>query len=378
MTHRHFPRQSPPPWWPEGEPWPPTGPPNFLPWRKMRGRFFWRIGGLIALLFFLAFGACTLFFWFVVSLLGAINLPPGTSDLARTFGLVFLAVVIASLVFAGRTLRRTAVPIGDLIEVVGRVAQGDYSVQVEERGPREIRALARSLNRMAARLKANDEERRNLMADVTHELRTPLTVIQGNLEGLIDGVYPPDKAHLEPILEETRVLSRLIDDLRTLALAERGALVLQKEQIDLGVLVGETIASFRAQADAAGIELCAEVAPDLPTLLIDPARMREVLENVIANALRYTPRGGQIRVKCSVENASDQRVVVSVSDSGAGIPPKDLPHIFDRFYKTRDSRGTGLGLAIAKNLVQMQGGEIFAESEAGKGTTIWITLPVET
>ncbi len=377
MTRRPFSRHSPP-WWPEGEPWPPTGPPNFLPWRKMRGRFFWRMGGFIALLFFLAFGTCTLFFWFVVSLLGAINLPSGTSDFARTFGLVFLAVVIASLVFTGRALRRTAVPMGDLIEAIGRVAQGDYSAEVEERGPREIRALARSLNRMAARLKANEEGRRNLLADVTHELRTPLTVIQGNLEGLMDGVYPPDKAHLEPILEETRVLSRLIDDLRTLALTERGALVLQKEQIDLGVLVGETVSSFRPQADAAGIALGTEVAPDLPPLLVDPARMREVLDNIISNALRYTPRGGQIRVKCSVENASDKHVVVSISDSGAGIAPEDLPRIFDRFYKTRDSRGAGLGLAIAKNLVQAHGGEIFSRSEPGQGTTIGITLPVET
>src|SRR5574341_54541 len=377
MNHRHLPRQRPP-WWPQDEPWPPTAPPNFAAWRKMRGRFFWRIGGLIALLFFLAFGICTLFFWFVVSLLGAIDLPRGTSDLARTFGILLLVVIVASLLFGGRTLRRAAVPVGDIIEAVGRVAQGDYSARVEERGPREIRVLAHSLNLMAARLKANDEERRNLLADVTHELRTPLTVIQGNLEGLIDGVYPPDKAHLEPILEETRVLSRLIDDLRTLALAERGALVLQKEQIDLGVLVGETAASFRAQTDVAGIELETEVAPDLPMLLIDPARMREVLENIISNALRYTPRGGQIHVRCSVENASDQHVVVSVSDNGTGISPKDLPHIFDRFYKARDSGGTGLGLAIAKNLVQAHGGEIFAESEAGKGTTIGFTLPMQT
>lgn len=376
MTRRHFPGRSPP-WWPEGEPWPPTGPPNFQSWRKMRGRFFWRIGGFIALLFFFAFGTCTLFFSIVLSLLGAMNLPPGTLDFARTFGLVFLAVVAASLVFTGRTLRRTAVPMGDLIEAIGRVAQGDYSAEVEERGPWEIRMLARSLNRMAARLKANEEGRRNLLADVTHELRTPLTVIQGNLEGLMDGVYPPDKAHLEPILEETRVLSRLIDDLRTLALTERGALVLQKEQIDLGVLVGETVSSFRPQADAAGIALGTEVAPDLPPLLVDPARMREVLDNIISNALRYTPRGGQIRVKCSVENASDKRVVVSISDSGAGIAPEDLPRIFDRFYKTRDSRGTGLGLAIAKNLVQAHGGEIFARSEPGQGTTIEVTLPVE-
>jgi signal transduction histidine kinase len=225
---------------------------------------------------------------------------------------------------------------------------------------------------MAARLQANDEQRRDLLADVTHELRTPLTVIQGNLEGLLDGIYPRDDAHLEPILEETRVLSRLIDDLRTLALAESGALKLQQEPTDLAILVSETVAFFQAQAN--GVELSADVEPGL-VLEIDPARIRQVLENLITNALRYTPRGETIRVQCSVEGAY---VKVSVSDTGAGISPDDLPHIFDRFYKSHDSRGTGLGLAIAKNLVIAHGGEISAQSTVGRGTTIHLTLPLTT
>jgi two-component system OmpR family sensor kinase/two-component system sensor histidine kinase BaeS len=279
------------------------------------------------------------------------------------------------LLLAGRALRYAATPIGDVIEAAGRVAEGNYSARVAERGPREVRALVRAFNSMTARLQTIDEQRRSLLADVTHELRTPLTVIQGNLEGLLDGVYPRDDAHLESILEETRVLSRLIDDLRTLALAESGALRLQKEPTDLGALVGETVASFQAQADAAGVELNADIAPELPPLELDPARIRQVLENLIANALRYTPRDGTIRVRCYAESKSDAHVAVSVSDTGSGIPPDALAYIFGRFYKSSDSRGTGLGLAIAKNLVAAHGGEISAQSELGKGTTIRFTLP---
>jgi two-component system sensor histidine kinase BaeS len=170
------------------------------------------------------------------------------------------------------------------------------------------------------------------------------------------------------------VLSRLIDDLRTLALAEAGALKLQKEPTDLAALANEAIASFRAQADAAGIHLSVKAPADLPLLDVDPARIREVLENLISNALRFTPGGGEIRVEVSLDG-DGRRLMVSVSDNGAGIPRQDLPHIFDRFFKSRDSRGTGLGLAIAKNLVAAHGGEIRAESEAGHGTTIRFTLP---
>jgi signal transduction histidine kinase len=200
-------------------------------------------------------------------------------------------------------------------------------------------------------------------------------VIQGNLEGLLDGVYPRDDAHLEPILEETHVLSRLIDDLRTLAFAESGALKLQKEPTDLGAVVGESMASFQAQADTVGVELHADIGPELPMLELDPSRIRQVLENLLTNALRYTPRGGTIRVRCYAEDQGNAHIAVSVSDTGAGIPPEALAHIFDRFYKSSDSRGTGLGLAIAKDLVAAHGGEISVQSELGKGTTIRFTLP---
>lgn len=336
--------------------------------RAMRGRFFLRFGILIALMFFFS---CAIFA-FIVSLVSSWLSANGLINPATVIAVVF---VFAGLLTVGHAFRGFAMPIGDLVAASSRIADGDYSVRVAERGPREVRSLARAFNSMAARLQASDQIRRAMLADVTHELRTPLTVIQGNLEGLLDGVYPRDDAHLQPILDETRVLSRLIDDLRTLALAESGALQLHKEPIDLALLIGETVASFQTQADLAKVALNADIAANLPMLNLDPARIRQVLENLIANAIRYTPSGGRISVQCAM--SSEQSAVVTVSDTGRGIAPDELPHIFDRFYKSRDSRGTGLGLAIAKNLIVAHSGEISALGELGKGTTIQFSLPME-
>jgi len=339
-------------------------------WHNIRGRFFRRIGCLFFLLSTLACGGFAALFWS----LGVIEAPRAIPRAWGPWRIIPFVLIAVGLILVARALRRAATPVGDMMEATERVTEGDYTVRVSESGPREVRSLAHAFNSMVARLQASDEERRNLLADVTHELRTPLTVIQGNLEGLLDGIYPRDDAHLEPILEETRILSRLIDDLRTLALAESGALKLQKEPTDLGLLASETVASFQPQADAAGLELSADAEPGL-TVELDPERIRQVLENLIANALRYTPRGGTIHVKCFAEGT---HTTVSVSDTGAGIPPDDLPHVFDRFHKSRDSRGTGLGLAIAKNLVVAHGGEISVQSTVGRGTTIHLTLPLTT
>ena len=370
MPGPHF-RRERPSWWPADEPWPPAAPPS----RAARGRFVRRMGCLFGLFFFLSVAACAVIFWLIGAALGLVVMPSGAFPWIQPVGIVALMIGAGALISFGRALRRTAVPIGDMMDAAQRVADGDYSARVRERGPREVRSLARAFNSMAQRLQVTDEQRRNLLADVTHELRTPLTVIQGNLEGLIDGVYPADEAHLKSILDETRILSRLVDDLRTLALAESGALMLQKEPTDFTLLVTETVSSFRGQADATSIALSAECAPDLPLLDVDPARVREVLANLIANALHYTPPGGTIRVRCSLDSGG-REVVVAVGDTGAGIPADDLPHVFDRFYRARDSHGMGLGLAIAKNLVTAHGGEIRAESEPGQGTTIRFSLPL--
>jgi signal transduction histidine kinase len=237
-----------------------------------------------------------------------------------------------------------------------------------------VRSLARAFNNMASRLHDTDEKRRNLLADVTHELRTPLTVIRGNLEGILDGVYPADETTLRSLLDETNLLSRLVDDLRTLALAESGALQLRREACDISALAGETLAAFQSQAQTAGVELVLEAARDLPWLEVDSGRMRQVLSNLVSNALRYTPASGRVIVKCFVGEGG---LVLEVKDDGPGIPVSDLPHIFERFYKSTDSGGMGLGLAIARYLVIAHGGSIEAQSAPGQGTTIHISLPLE-
>ncbi len=213
---------------------------------------------------------------------------------------------------------------------------------------------------MTGRIRAQDRLRRQLMADVAHELRTPLAILQGRIEGLIDGVYPRDDARLGGLLDETRHLSRLVEDLRTLANAEAGALDLQKEQVDLGELIRDAAASFEGVA--------VHVPDDLPPIEADPVRIREVLLNLLSNAVRA---GGAVAVHAAVEG---KRVVLRVADKGSGIPAEELPRIFDRFQKGRDSRGSGLGLAIARNLVLAHGGTIHAESRVGEGTTITVTL----
>jgi two-component system OmpR family sensor kinase/two-component system sensor histidine kinase BaeS len=334
----------------------------------MSGRFARRAAAFafIAFLFF-AFVVAA----FVTLLINVFNSGGGGGP-TMFVPLAILAVFIVAFTVA-RGLRRLVIPLGDLIEAAESVEAGDYSARVRPRGPRELRSLARAFNAMSARLETSEEQRRRLLADVTHELRTPLTIMQGNLEALLDGVYPADAEHLEPILDATRVLSRLVDDLRTLSLAEAGALTLHREPTDIGDLVSDAVASFRTQADAAGISLVAAVDGALPKIEVDPVRMREVLSNLLSNALRYTPRGGTVRVGATAEIGY---VRVVVRDSGPGIAADALPHVFDRFYKSEESRGAGLGLAIAKSLVVAHGGEIEATSAAGEGTEMRLRVPV--
>jgi two-component system sensor histidine kinase BaeS len=366
---RHYSRRffkQRPSWWPENEPWPPQRG------RSRHHRFSRRLGCVFAFLSLLLCG----FFFVSPVLIGFLLGQVDFSHLsARVPYLIGLAVFILAVVFAaGYGLRRIFTPLDDLLYAADRVAEGDYNVHVRERGPSEVRSLARAFNNMAFRLHLTDEQRRNLLADVTHELHTPLTVIQGNLEGMLDGVYPADEANLRSLLDETTMLSRLVEDLRTLALAESGALKLKKESVDLNMLIRDTTAAFQSQADSAGVALTIEAADDLPWLDLDPGRIRQVLSNLLRNALRYTPSGGTVAVRYS---HSDGHALIEVSDTGSGIPEEELTHIFERFYKSTDSGGMGLGLAIAKHLVEAHGGTLTAKSAPGKGTTMLISLPVE-
>jgi two-component system, OmpR family, sensor histidine kinase BaeS len=371
----------PPPWWPHGEPWPPRGRTATEAWRRMRGRFFRR-----AVLFIVA----VVVFTSVVSVIvrwilrgvvpaggpaGPYGPGPGWGVIAQP---VLTAVIVVALlvIFAGpRGYRRMAGPVEDVMAALGRAAAGDLSARVPERGSPEEQTLARAFNIMADRLQREDDRRRALLTDISHELRTPLAVLQGTLEGMLDGIYPRDAEHLALGLEETQTLGRLVEDLRTLATAESARLRLTKAPVDLTVLAQDAVAAFQDQAASAGVTV-AQVpdAGPAPVVEADAERLRQVLNNLISNALRYTPRGGTVRVRSYALDAG--HAGLAVEDTGTGIAAEDLPHVFDRFYKSKDSRGSGLGLAIAKSLVEAHGGEISAASpSAGRGTSMRIVLP---
>ena len=358
------PRQRPH-WWPETESWPPH-------MRSSRPRFFRRMGCLFVLFNLISLLILAGIIAMVARRAGLDHFPFNFGQWLVPFGVGVFLFVMLVIGLGGMSLRRLVIPLDDLLKAADRVGQGDYSVRVQEKGPRELRSLARAFNNMASRLNITDEQRRQLLADVTHELRNPLTVVQGNLEGMLDGDYPADEANLRSLLEETNILARLVEDLRTLALAESGSLQLRKEAIDLSMLIRDTLAAFKAQAGAAGVSLIVETSDDLPWLDLDPGRIRQVLSNLVANALRYTPAGGVIRVRYRQD---ENQALLEVQDTGPGILADELPHVFERFYKSTDSGGMGLGLAIARHLVEAHGGTITAESVPGAGTTMRITIP---
>jgi signal transduction histidine kinase len=222
-----------------------------------------------------------------------------------------------------------------------------------------------AIRRVSHAFAEQDRLRRQLMADVAHELRTPLAILQGRLEGLLDGVYPRDETHLAELLDETRHLSRLVEDLGTLAHADAGALELRKESVDLGELIREVTAALPRP-------VAVSLPADLPPLEADPVRLRQVLLNLLANALRHTPGTGSVAIGVETRGT---RMLLRVRDTGCGIAPEDLPRIFERFQKGTGSQGSGLGLAIARKLVLAHGGEIGIESEVGKGTVVTVSLP---
>lgn len=361
---RGRPAGPPPAWWPANEPWPPRGP-RFHGSERRAGflRRVWMVWWLVALsLMFLGNP--------LRALMRAVrgDAPLESSALAP---LLVLAGVFIVASFA--LTRRLAHPIGDLVGAAERVAKRDFDVRVAERGPASVRSVARAFNDMASRLQSQDTARRHLMADIAHELRTPVSVIQGRLEALIDGVYPRDEAQLARILEDTQVLARLIEDLRTLADAESGALTLHREPVDVGALLREERAASASRAAARGVDIDVDAGASLPTANADPVRLREVIANLAGNALKHTGSGGRIELGAE---ASNGHIAVRVSDTGEGIAPDVLPHIFERFYKGQSSSGSGLGLTIARNLVEAHGGTIAVASEPGRGTTFTFTVPV--
>jgi signal transduction histidine kinase len=326
----------------------------------MRRRFVRKFMVVLALFFAAIVGFSALFGWFAFR---------GGEHRGLFFPMA-VAVVFLVVLLGARAGRRFAAPVADVMDAADRVAAGDYTARVQERGPREVQRLGRAFNEMTERLGTNEDRRRQLLADVAHELRTPLSVIQANLEAIVDGLYPTDDAHLRPVLEETRTMSRLLDDLQTLSTAEAGALRLHREPVEPRRLVDTAVAAFSIRAKESGVTVEGRVADELPTIDVDPTRIGEVLANVLSNALRHTSRGGRVVVSA---DATDGDVAFAVVDTGPGIAPEQLPHVFDRFSKSPGSPGAGLGLAIAKSLVRAHGGAIAAESSPS-GTTITFTL----
>ncbi len=290
--------------------------------------------------------------------------------LAGALGLILGAVLSRGL----------SAPLRRLAEAAQAVARRDFSFKVREEGSEEIAEVARAFNRMTAALAEAERLRQNMVADVAHELRTPLSVLQGSLQAILDDVYPLDKAEIARLYEETRLLSRLVDDLRDLALADAGQLRLNLRPVALAPIVGATVESLGAVAEAQGVSLSAELSDNLPLVRGDPERLAQVLRNLLVNALQHTPAGGSVTVRTE---ETTEGVQVSVADTGRGIAPEDLPHVFERFWRGDPSRarsspwseGTGLGLSIAQSLVVAQGGRIWVESELGKGSVFRFVLP---
>lgn len=284
--------------------------------------------------------------------------------------LIWPAVLLLAVGFVV-AMRLIGRPLGEVVGAAERVASGDFGVRVPEYGPPSLRSVASAFNSMTTRLEQQQQVRRELMADIAHELRTPLAVMQGRLEGMIDGVYPRDEQQIARLLEDTQTLARLIEDLRTLAHSESGTLALAKEPTDLGMLLTETVTAFQPRARARGIDVRVGVGPDLPIVDVDPVRIREVIMNLLVNAVRHSPENSLVEIEAEKGPAG---MTIRVLDQGEGIRPEDMPHVFDRFYKAAGSTGSGLGLTIARSLVSAHGGTIAARARPQGGTIIELTL----
>jgi len=287
-------------------------------------------------------------------------------------------VVVAGLLVGATLSRRITRPLQDFADATTQIADGHLSARVEHEYPGELGDLAISFNAMASELQRSDELRRNMTADVAHELRTPLSVIRGKLEGILDGVYPATEDYIVPILEETEILTHLVEDLRVLALAEARQLSLDLRPTDIGHLLRDAQVNFGPLAEDRGVFMVLDVPANLPSVSADRQRLSQVLANLITNALRHTPSGGTVTLAGS---ASDGHVVIEVKDTGAGIAAEDLDHVFGRFWRgersrSRESGGSGLGLAIARELVLLHGGAIEVESALGCGSVFRCRLPV--
>jgi signal transduction histidine kinase len=309
--------------------------------------------------------------------------PPGAEEplLVAVNRAMLLAAITAGAVGLAIALllsQSLTSPLRQLTGAVQRFARGERSLQLPQPSGDEVGDLTRSFRGMMTEIERQEQLRKEMTADIAHELRTPLSVIQANLDALADGVYPLTRENLTPIRESTELLDRLVEDLRTLELADAGQLTLEKCEVDLSTLMRRVAARFspRAESQSQRIELAPE--PGLPTVPADPQRLEQILGNLMDNALRHTPDGGIIRLGLT---SDAQTVFLTVEDSGPGIPEDQLELIFERFHRvdtarSRSGGGTGLGLAIARKLAEAHGGSLTAENRAEGGARFTLRLPV--
>ncbi|MFA5309827.1 MAG: ATP-binding protein [Dehalococcoidales bacterium] len=298
-------------------------------------------------------------------------------------GLIVAAIALIIGLILTRQITR---PLKALVNGVRQITRGNLAHRVNIKSHDELHDLGESFNTMAASLGRAEQERKRIIADIAHDLRTPLTVIEGTVTGIQDGVFQPDQERLETIKEQTSLLTRLTSDLRELSLVESGHLKLVLAPTDLADLARRKAAQFEVKAKEKGLEIKTDLPDNLPPVDIDPARIEQVLGNLVTNAIRHTSTGGITIALRRIERDAARRIsrpglVLSVADTGEGIAPEHLPHIFERFYRVEPSRqrgesGSGLGLAIVRQLVQAHGGQVWAESRPGQGSAFYVALPL--
>lgn len=295
-----------------------------------------------------------------------------------SYAITGLLGILLAFVLSWYLSERISKPLSELTLAAGGIASGEYGRQVSIRGGREVEELGEAFNALSVSLERNEELRKNMIADISHELRNPLAAQRGYLEALQDGVIDLKPEAVDVLLQNNLLLARLVEDLQQLSLVDAGQLKLDLMRVDVDEVLKAAVSTFEHDLADKRISVVMDMAPGLPGVWADQGRVSQIIGNLLANALQYTPQGGSITMGAG---RLDDWVVVSVSDTGPGIERSELPLIFERFHRTdrsraRDTGGTGLGLSIAKGLVEAHGGRIWAESEVGVGTTVSFTLPV--
>jgi two-component system sensor histidine kinase BaeS len=342
-----------------------------VPTRAAKRAGWLRPGLITGTAFVLTVGASTLVFWYIASTTGLVNLSEGALYLVRSIGLAGLLIGGLGLFVIVSAFRRGALPIADVLAATDRVAAGEYDIEIGEQGPREIRSLTRAFNAMTDQLRRRDEAERLLSAEVARELNASLNGLRQSLETLNTG----EEELLQVAFAQAYRLGEIIRDVNTLALIRSRELALTREATDLGVLVHDTISGLHRDASARGVALRAALPEPSPVYELDRTHFGQILQCLLVNAMARSAAGEEIQVDLT-ELPKPTRVQVTVTDHGSEVPPAELPLLFERLSHG-DGIGTGFELVIAKQLVQLQGGDVVATSDRERGTTVTLVLPLE-